>query len=74
MVSVVTARYLKTESGYMGQILEWPEVTTEGAHLEDCRASLKDALEQMMLAYKAMGKQPPPAEHALFEPMAVESN
>lgn len=31
-----TARYLKTESGYMGQLLEWPEVVTEGADIEEC--------------------------------------
>jgi predicted RNase H-like HicB family nuclease len=36
----------------MGQILEWPEVITEGADLEDCRNSLRDAIEQMVLAYK----------------------
>lgn len=40
---MLTARYLKTESGYMGQVLEWPEVVTEGHDLEDCRASLKDS-------------------------------
>jgi predicted RNase H-like HicB family nuclease len=72
VISVLTARYLKTESGYMGQVLEWPEVVTEGRDLEDCRASLKDALEQMILAYREMGKEPP-AEQVLFEPLAVES-
>ncbi len=59
VISMLTARYRKTDSGYMGQILEWPEVVTEGRDLEDSRASLKDALEQMVLAYQQMGKQPP---------------
>ena len=72
MVTTLTARYLKTDSGYMGQILEWPEVVTEGRNLEECRDSLKDALHEMMLAYREMGKDPP-SEHALFEPLTVES-
>ena len=56
----------------MGQIIEWPEVVTEGVDLEDCRASLRDALEQMIHAYKDLGKDVP-TEHALLEPMTVES-
>jgi len=47
-----TARYVKIDSGYMGQLIEWPEVLTEGKDLEECRAMLRDALQEMMLAYK----------------------
>ncbi len=72
MVSTLTARYVKIDSGYMGQILEWPEVVTEGSDLEECRASLKDALHEMVLAYRDMGKEPP-QEHALFEPLAIHA-
>ena len=74
MVSTFTARYIKTDSGYMGQIIEWPEVVTEGVDLEDCRASLKDALEQMILAQRDLGLgEEIPEGHALFEPLTVES-
>ena len=59
MLSNYTARYVKTDSGYMGQLLEWPEVVTEGSNLEDCRAMLKDALREMTLAYKQLGKEIP---------------
>jgi predicted RNase H-like HicB family nuclease len=31
------AKYTKTKSGYMGQLVEWPEVVTEGKDLEECR-------------------------------------
>ena len=72
MVTSLTARYIETASGYMGQILDWPEVVTEGKSLEECRASLKDALEQMILAYAQLGKEVP-TEHALFEPLTVVS-
>ncbi len=50
-----TANFIKTESGYMGQILEWPEVVTEGHSIDECRLMLNDALEQMILAYKQLG-------------------
>lgn len=52
---VFTAKYTATSSGYMGQIMEWPEVVTEGFSIENCREMLKDALKQMILAHKQLG-------------------
>lgn len=52
MISNYTAKYVKIKSGYMGQLVEWPEVITEGKSLEDCRLMLKDALKEMIAAYK----------------------
>ncbi len=52
MFSTYTAKYTKIKSGYMGQLVEWPEVVTEGKTLEDCRAMLQDALREMILAYR----------------------
>ena len=52
-----TARYTKIPSGYLGQLIEWPEVVTEGQDLEDCRAQLRDALQEMVLAYRQQGKE-----------------
>ena len=66
-----TAKYNKIDSGYMGQIVEWPEVVTEGRDLEDCRAMLRDALNQMILAYKELGKEIP-LGNALIEQLPVE--
>ena len=34
MVSTHTAKYTRIDSGYMGQLVEWPEVVTEGTTLE----------------------------------------
>ena len=65
-----TARYIKTDSGYMGQLLEWSEVISEGKDLEDTRSSLRDALIEMILAYKELGSELPKGS-ALFEPMPV---
>jgi predicted RNase H-like HicB family nuclease len=52
-----TAKYTKIASGYMGQLVEWPEVVTEGKDLEDCRSMLRDALNEMLLAYNELGKE-----------------
>jgi len=59
MVSSYTARYISTVSGYMGQLVEWPEVISEGRTLEDCRDSLRDALKEMVKAYRQLGREIP---------------
>jgi predicted RNase H-like HicB family nuclease len=66
-----TAKYTKIDSGYLGQLVEWPEVVTEGKDLEDCRAMLRDALHEMVLAYAQLGKEVPPG-NALIEQLPVE--
>jgi predicted RNase H-like HicB family nuclease len=66
-----TAKYNKIRSGYMGQLVEWPEVVTEGKDLEECRAMLRDALNEMLLAYEQMGKELPQG-NALIEQLPVE--
>ena len=66
-----TAKYTKISSGYMGQLVEWPEVVTEGPDLEECRSSLRDALQEMVLAYRQLGKEIP-VGNALIEQVPVE--
>ena len=66
-----TAKYTKIDSGYLGQLVEWPEVVTEGKDLEDCRAMLRDAAREMVLAYEQLGKEIPPG-NALIEQLPVE--
>jgi predicted RNase H-like HicB family nuclease len=71
MVRSYTARYTKIPAGYLGQLLEWPEVVTEGRDLEDCREMLRDALREMVLAHQQLGREFPAGE-GLIEPLAVE--
>ncbi|MDE2822348.1 MAG: type II toxin-antitoxin system HicB family antitoxin [Chloroflexota bacterium] len=71
MLRNYTARYIKIDSGYMGQLVEWPEVVTEGADLEDCRYMLRDALNEMLLAYQQQGKEVPLGD-SLIEHVPVE--
>ena len=66
-----TAKYTKIASGYMGQLVEWPDVVTEGRDLEECRAMLRDALNEMVLAYQQIGKEIPPG-NALIEQLPIE--
>jgi len=71
MIMAYTAKYTKIESGYMGQLVEWPEVITEGVDLEECRAMLPDALHEMMPAYKQQHKEMP-LGNSLLEQVPIE--
>ena len=71
MVRTYTAKYVRIDSGYMGQLVEWPEVVTEGADIEACRAMLRDALREMILAYEEQGKEMP-VGNDLFEPVSID--
>lgn len=55
----------------MGQLIEWQEVITEGETLELCRASLQDALKEMIAAYKQQNKEIPSSK-ALIEQIPIE--
>ena len=71
MLGSYTAKYTKIGSGYMGQLVEWPEVITEGRTLEECREMLKDALHEMILAYREQDREIPVGQ-ALLEQIPVE--
>ncbi|TRZ95417.1 MAG: type II toxin-antitoxin system HicB family antitoxin [Dehalococcoidia bacterium] len=72
MLTNYTAKYTKIDSGYMGQLVEWPEVITEGKTIEECREMLKDALCEMILAYQQQGKEVPTGG-CLLEQLPVEA-
>ena len=71
MLSNYTAKYTRIDSGYMGQLVEWPEVITEGKTLDECREMLKDALSEMVLAYRKQ-KKGIPLGGGLLEQLSVE--
>ena len=66
-----TGRYTRISSGYLGQLVEWPEVVTEGTDIEDCRAMLRDALQEMVFAYRSQGRDIP-LGNCLLEQVSVE--
>jgi len=67
MFSTFTAKYTKIDTGYMGQLIEWPEVITEGQDIDECRSMLQDALHEMILANREI-----PVGRALLEQIPVE--
>ncbi len=71
MINTYTAKYTKISSGYMGQLVEWPEVITEGKTLEECREMLQNAVQEMVLAYREQNKEIP-IGRSLLEQMPVE--
>lgn len=70
MTRSYTAKYTKIDSGYMGQIVEWPSVVTEGSDIEECR-SMRDALQEMVLAYQEQNREIPMGSD-LFEQLSIE--
>jgi len=52
-----TAKYTKIDSGYLGQLVEWPEVVTEGKDLEDLEHC--PAVLQVLVARGSHGRQGP---------------
>ena len=54
-----TACYTKLEHGYMGKLLEWPTVITEGDSLDDCRDLLMEAASEMAELYRDEGMKIP---------------
>jgi predicted RNase H-like HicB family nuclease len=72
MLQTYTAKYTRIASGYMGQLVEWPEVVTEGGDLENCRALLQDALQEMIAAYRLQQRELP-AGGCLLEQLPVET-
>jgi predicted RNase H-like HicB family nuclease len=73
MLRTYTAKYTKINAGYMGQLVEWPEVVTEGRTIEQCRELLQDALHEMILAYQEQDKEIP-VGGALLEQIPVDLN
>ncbi len=71
MLTNYTAKYTKISSGYMGQIIEWPEVITEGKTIDECREMLKDALNEMITAYRQQKKEIP-VGGGILEQLPVE--
>lgn len=59
MLKTYTAKYTPISRGYMWQLVDWPEVITEGKTLEECRESLHDALTEMIAVHRQQRKEIP---------------
>ena len=66
MSHTYTATYTRIDAGHMGQVVEWPEVVTEGKDLEECRRISKDALHEMALACQQQNRKLPPGNSLIL--------
>ncbi len=64
------ACYTPIPSGYMGQLLDWPEVVTERATMEECTRLLQDALKEMIQAYRKFNKPIPEPQRIVGQILA----
>ena len=65
MARTYTARFERIPSGYLGQLVEWPAVITEGATLGECRLMMEDAAREMAIAYHENGLRLPDQSEAI---------
>jgi predicted RNase H-like HicB family nuclease len=72
MLNTFTAKYTRISSGYIGPLIDWPEVITEGKSLDVCRELLQDALREMIHAYRDQQKEIP-VGGGLIEQIPVET-
>ena len=54
MLQSYTAKYTKIDAGYMGQIIEWPEIITEGKDLKEIPLG-NSLIEQMPIEVVCLG-------------------
>lgn len=67
-----TIRYKKTEDdSYIGQIIEWPQVVSEGKTIEECKEMLMDALQLMIEDCIESGDEIP-VGGGFFEQISIE--
>jgi predicted RNase H-like HicB family nuclease len=57
MEVVLTAVYHKVDEGYIGFIEELPGANTQGETLEETRANLKEAVELVIEANRALAEE-----------------
>jgi predicted RNase H-like HicB family nuclease len=57
MEVILTAVYQKVPEGYIGFIEELPGANTQGATLEEARANLKEAVELVIEANRALAEE-----------------
>ena len=57
----------------MGKLLEWPEVSGEGATVGECRASLIDAARRVSFSYRGSGRSYPRPDIRV-EPLWINVN
>ncbi|HJQ32071.1 MAG TPA: type II toxin-antitoxin system HicB family antitoxin [Pyrinomonadaceae bacterium] len=67
----LNAVYLKVPEGYIGFVEELPGANTQGATLEEARENLKEAVEMVLEANRALAEETVKGEEAIREQLVV---
>ncbi|MDX6269467.1 MAG: hypothetical protein QOD28_690 [Acidobacteriota bacterium] len=68
------AVYLKVPEGYVGFVEELPGVSTQGATLEEARSNLRDAVETVLEANRALTMIGTDGEEVIREPISTSTH
>jgi predicted RNase H-like HicB family nuclease len=66
-----TAVYRKVPEGYIAFIEEFPGANTQGATLEEARENLKEAMELVLEANRALAQESLAGEEVIREPISL---
>lgn len=69
----LNAVYLKVPEGYIGFIEELPGANTQGATLEEARENLKEAVDLVMEANRALADESVKGQEVIREPFSLQS-
>ena len=67
----LTAVYHRVKEGYIGFVEELPGANTQGATLEETRANLREAVELVIEANRALSDQDLKGAKVIREPLKV---
>lgn len=70
MSITLTAVYKKVPEGYIGFVEELPGANTQGATIEEARENLKEAVEMVIEANRALAKEWGEGEETIRERIA----
>ena len=69
MEVILTAVYRKVPEGYIGFVEELPGANTQGATLEEVRENLKEAVNLVIEANRALSEESVKDEEVIREPL-----
>jgi len=67
----LNAVYLKVPEGYIGFVEELPGANTQGATLEEARENLKEAIELVLEANRALAAESLQGDEVIREPISM---
>jgi predicted RNase H-like HicB family nuclease len=72
MEMILTAVYHKVPEGYIGFVEELPGANTQGATLEEARENLKEAVELVIEANRALAREWSEGEEMIREQLSLK--